>query len=74
VTGKNVVVTSIEEGTAMGSALCAAVGAGMYKTLEEASRDIVHLQREITPDDETVKIYNRCYETWREWYAKLAEM
>jgi autoinducer 2 (AI-2) kinase len=74
VTGKNVMVTSIEDGTAMGSALCAAVGAGMYKTLEEAAEDIVHLQREITPDDETVKTYDRCYETWREWYAKLAEM
>jgi autoinducer 2 (AI-2) kinase len=74
VTGKNVVVTSIDDGTAMGSALCAAVGAGMYKTLEEAAEDIVHLQREITPDDEKVKIYDRCYETWREWYAKLAEI
>jgi sugar (pentulose or hexulose) kinase len=46
----------------------------MYKTLEEAAEDIVHLRQEITPDDETVKIYDRCYETWREWYAKLAEM
>jgi len=74
VTGKNVKVTSIEEGTAMGSAMCAAVGAGAYKTLEEAAKDIVHLQREITPDDENMKVYERCYETWREWYMKLAEM
>jgi autoinducer 2 (AI-2) kinase len=74
VTGKNVVVTNIEEGTAMGSALCAAVGAGMYKTLEGAAENLIHLQPEITPDNENMKVYERCYETWREWYAKLAEM
>ena len=74
VTGKKVAVTKIDDGTAMGSALCAAVGAGMYTTLEKAVSDIVHLRREITPDEETVKLYDRCYETWREWYGKLAEM
>lgn len=74
VTGKNISVTSFDDGTAMGSALCAAVGAGIYTTLEKAADDLVHLQREITPDGEMVKIYDRCYETWRDWYGKLAEM
>jgi len=74
VTGKTVVVTKIDDGTAMGSALCAAVGAGVYPTLEKAALDIVHLQKEITPDEETMKTYDRCYETWRDWYGKLAEM
>ena len=74
VTGKAVAVTNIEDGTAMGSALCAAVGAGMYPTLEKAVNEVVRLQPEITPDEETVKTYDRCYDTWREWYEKLAEM
>ncbi len=74
VTGKNVVVTKIDDGTAIGSALCAAVGAGIYPSLEKAASDIVHQKKEITPNEETAKVYDRCYETWREWYGKLAEM
>jgi autoinducer 2 (AI-2) kinase len=74
VTGKTVIVTKIEDGTAMGSILCAAVGAGIYPSLEKAASEIVHLKKEITPNEETVKTYDRCYETWREWYGKLAEM
>jgi len=74
VIGKTVRVTTIDDGTAMGSALCAAVGAGMYPSLDKAVSDLVHMQREITPDEGTVKLYDRCYETWREWYGKLAEM
>ena len=74
VTGKTVRVTTIDDGTAMGSALCAAVGAGVYPSLTQAVKDLVHLQPEIVPDEETVKIYDRCYETWREWYGKLPDM
>ena len=74
VTGKTVMVTKIDDGTAMGSALCAAVGAEVYPTLEKAVSDVIHLQKEITPDEETMKTYDRFYETWRDWYGKLAEM
>jgi autoinducer 2 (AI-2) kinase len=74
VTGKNVVATSIDDGTAMGAALCAAVGAGLYPTLEKAVNDVVRMQPAITPDEHLVEIYNRSYETWRDWYGKLAEM
>lgn len=74
VTGKNVIVTKIEDGTTMGSVLCAAVGAGIYPSLEKAASDIVHLKKEITPNEETVTTYDRCYEAWREWYGELAEM
>jgi hypothetical protein len=31
-------------------------------------------KKEISPNEDTMKIYDRCYETWREWYGKLAEM
>jgi len=74
VTGKTVRATTIDDGTAMGSALCAAVGAGMYPSLTHAVKDLVHLQPEIVPDEETVKTYDRCYQTWKEWYEKLPEM
>ena len=73
VTRKTVAVSGIEDGTAMGSALCAAVGAGMFPTLEKAVDKVVRLQQHISPDEETAKIYDRSYDTWREWYAKLAE-
>lgn len=74
VTGKKVVSTSFYEGTSIGCVICAAVGIDMYKDFKEATKEIVNYKKEIKPDDETVEIYNRKFNDWKEWYDRLGEL
>ncbi len=74
VTGKKVVSTSFYEGTSIGCVICAAVGIGIYKDFKEAAKEIVSYKKEIKPDDKTVEIYNKTFNSWKEWYDRLGEI
>jgi len=74
VTGKNIIATTLEEGTSVGCAICAAVGAGVYKNLEEASKNMVRFKQEIKPEKKIVEVYDSCYNNWKELYDKLGEI
>ena len=54
--------------------ICAAVGTHIFKNYKEASKEIVNYKKEIKPDDETVKIYNKTFNNWKEWYDRLGEL
>ncbi len=74
VTGKKIVSTSFYEGTSIGCVICAAVGTDIYKNFKEALKEIVNYKTEIKPDDEIVEIYNKKFNSWKEWYDRLGEL
>lgn len=69
VTGKALRVPVIKEATALGTAMAAGVGAGLYKSLSEASETLVRWEREYTPNGANTEIYSSARERWRKAYA-----
>jgi autoinducer 2 (AI-2) kinase len=52
------------EATAVGAAMCAAVGAGIYKDMSRAVKEMVHMEEPHKPDPELAKEYVKLYESW----------
>lgn len=71
--GKPVQKTHVEEGTALGAAMCAAVGAGVYKDIHEAVENMVHLAGRWEPIPENVKVYDEMFRLYRETYQALKQ-
>ncbi len=53
------------EGSLMGAAICAAVGAGYYSTLDAAAKSMVRWRPTYQPDDRA-ELYDRYYSRWNE--------
>jgi len=69
--GCPVIVPQTEEGPALGAAILAAVGAGVYSSLEEACAVIVKTQSVQEPNPENQKIYRGCFELYKKLYIDL---
>ena len=66
--------TKTEEAAAVGAALLAGVGVGIYRNIEEACERTVHWQEEvIRPDPENVARYNEIFVRYRRLYPALRE-
>lgn len=64
----------VEEGPALGGAMLAAVGCGVYHTVEEAARTIVRVCDTISPEPQLVEAYEKHYATFRQIYPALKEI
>jgi len=74
VTGKKVIAAKVDHGTLMGCAMCAAVGSGIYHDFKDATKEMVEFKKDIKPAEESVEIYNKCYNTWKEWYDRIGKL
>jgi len=73
VTGVKVKIPLVTEATALGAAMAAGVGAGVYASLIEASEQLVVWDREYHPDSLNFDKYNTIQQKWCEVYeAQLA--
>jgi L-xylulokinase len=54
-------VTAIEELGAMGAAMCAAIGVGLFKSYQEAVSRMVRVARTVYPCEENVAVYKKKY-------------
>jgi xylulokinase len=61
-----------EEATALGCAMVAAVGVGVYKDFNEAAKNMVTVTKRYEPDPKTVERYENAYQTWRTVYRALS--
>lgn len=73
ITGKIIKVPSSDYAAALGSAILAGVGVGIYKNFEEAVRKTVKVQRVHKPDQKNYEIYREYYTLYLELYQKLRE-
>lgn len=71
VTGKRIEVPSADTATALGAAVLAGVGAGVYADFEEAVGSTVTVRREFTPDPANAEAYSRGYAVYRGLYESL---
>ncbi len=72
VLGLPVVTTQCTESTSLGAAMLAAVGAGIYKNLEEAAKEMVALKDRIDPSPENSALYAKCFQKYIDLNTVLA--
>lgn len=67
-------ILNSEEGPALGSAILAAVGDGLYPDVETACQAIVKVKVTIKPDPAIAKKYDQLYEIYRESYPAITQL
>lgn len=67
-------ITEFTEATILGSAVCAAKGAGIYSNLVEASDNMVRVKRVIEPDKKNHDIYNFYFDKYKRTYFALKDL
>ena len=73
VLGLSVKVPVVREATALGAAILAGYGAGLYPDIAQTARRLVKWERTFTPDPANHQVYEAMYAPWREVYqAQLA--
>jgi len=72
--GAELVTVNTTEGPAFGAALLAAVGVGIYSTVEEACDVTVKVTHHISPIPAHVERYNRYYPIYRALYPSLKDL
>jgi len=73
VTGCRIKVPQITEATALGASMSAGVGAGVYESLESASKLLVKWDKSYSPNKENYAKYQKIQAQWIEVYeAQLA--
>jgi len=68
---KEITKLSTEEGPSLGVCMLAAVSAGMYDSLEEASRVFIKINKKYYPDINNHKKYNELYKIYSSLYGNL---
>ena len=68
VTGYRVKIPKITEATALGAAMAAGVGCGVYKNLVEAAKELVVWDKTYEPNLENKKIYDKITKNWQKAY------
>lgn len=71
VMGVELVITSTDEGPALGAALLAAVGTGIYGTIDEACAATIAIDETVEPIPDHMALYDRTYEVYRDLYPAL---
>lgn len=73
VLGVPVRIPRVKESSALGAAVCAGVGAGLYSSLAEAGR-LVRFEATVEPEPASARLYRQLYEQWREVYSRMLEI
>ncbi|HET7580634.1 MAG TPA: autoinducer-2 kinase [Bacillales bacterium] len=63
-----------KEAAALGTAIMAGVGSGIYNSVSEAAKKVVHWEREHKPDPENNKKYNIIYSNWQQIYSEQLKL
>ncbi|MFP3903500.1 MAG: FGGY-family carbohydrate kinase [Armatimonadota bacterium] len=71
---KPIFLTQEPEATALGTAVCAAAGAGLFDDVTEASREMVTVTRQIDPDPDTFDTYDALFDRYLRTYPALADL
>lgn len=73
VLGLPVKVPVVKEATALGAAILAGYGVGLFADISQTARELVKWDKTFTPNPENHKVYEAMYAPWREVYqAQLA--
>ena len=70
VLGKPVSVPVVKEATALGAAIMAGYGVGIYTDISEAARRCARIDKRYEPDMKNHETYMEMYKVWREVYKR----
>jgi len=74
VTGCIVKVPKVKEATALGGAMCAGVGAGIYNSIADASKKLVVWEKEYKPNKKNTKLYKKITKQWQKAYKSQLKL
>ncbi len=74
VLGMPVKVPVVREATALGAAILAGYGVGIYESIKEGARRTVRWDRTFEPDMENHRVYEELYQVWRKVYAAQLDL
>jgi len=63
-----------DEGAAFGAALLAGVGVGIWKSVDEACKKTIRVEKRFAPDRKSVAVLNKQYEKYRKLYPLLRSL
>ena len=69
--GCSVKTVTSKEGPALGVAILAMVGAGMYDSVPEACEAVIRTKQVQEPIPEQIPVYDRCYQMYRSLYPAM---
>jgi len=69
--GRPVETLAVTEVTALGAAIFAAVGSGLYKDVYEATKNMVHPVETYTPNTDNTAVYDELYNIFAKTYQAL---
>ncbi|MCL2243594.1 MAG: autoinducer-2 kinase [Treponema sp.] len=74
VLGIPVDVPVVKEATALGAAILAGKGIGLYASVKDAAVKLVKIEKTFSPDTENRKVYDKAYENWKAAYQPLLKL
>jgi autoinducer 2 (AI-2) kinase len=74
VLGLPVRVPVVKESTALGAALYAGIGSGLYRDLAEVAGKLVRIERTFEPVAEAHRTYDDRYAAWRALYPRILDL
>ncbi len=74
VLGKKVKIPKVTEATALGAAMSAGVGAGIYSSLVEASKKLVVWEKEYEPNMQNYELYQDIKIKWQDAYTEQLKL
>jgi autoinducer-2 kinase len=74
VTGVPVHVPAVKESSALGAAICAGVGAGIYGSLTDLEPDLRVRSGTFEPVPAAMAVYDERYATWRQVYQRMLDL
>ncbi|AFI85896.1 autoinducer-2 kinase [Aggregatibacter actinomycetemcomitans] len=74
VTGLTVNIPIVKEATALGCAIAAGVGVGIYPTLAEAGKKLVKFERQHQPNPDNYALYQAHKAQWADIYKKQLQL
>ncbi len=74
VLGVDVLIPVVKESSALGAALCAGVGVGMYPSLAQVVATAVRFEDRLEADPASHEAYGALVERWSGIYARVLEM
>ena len=72
--GVRVKIPVVRESTALGAAICAGAGSGVFPSVRETGRKLVKWDRELEPDMKVHQKYRELYAQWSKVYSKMLTM
>jgi autoinducer 2 (AI-2) kinase len=74
VLGIPVEVPVVKEATALGAAILAGKGIGLYSSVKDAVRSLVKTEKTFLPNKENKEIYEKAYQNWRVAYPSILQL